>query len=117
MDKLTKDNCLIISKTVVESPTFKELVFLNRINCLDKLNCSHLLTALTWGSPTNPAVLLCHGKLDACSGFRPLVSLLPDCFYYVSVDLPGNGRSTHLPKGLRYVAKLTALIKPFFVLI
>ncbi|KOB73096.1 putative kraken, partial [Operophtera brumata] len=39
---------------------------------------------LTWGSPSNPPVLLCHGKLDTCSGFRPLVSLLPACFYYWS---------------------------------
>ncbi|XP_037299403.1 serine hydrolase-like protein isoform X2 [Manduca sexta] len=60
------------------------------------------IAGLTWGSPSNPPVLLCHGKLDASSGFRPLVSLLPECFYYVAIDLPGNGRSDHFPRGVRY---------------
>lgn len=60
------------------------------------------IRGLTWGNPSNPPVLLCHGKLDASSGFRPLVSLLPDSFYYVAIDLPGNGRSDHLPPGVRY---------------
>ncbi|XP_026758428.1 serine hydrolase-like protein [Galleria mellonella] len=60
------------------------------------------IKALTWGNPSNPPVLLCHGRLDACTSFRPLAALLPDTFFYVTVDLPGNGRSDHLPKGARY---------------
>ncbi|XP_035454409.2 serine hydrolase-like protein [Spodoptera frugiperda] len=60
------------------------------------------IAALAWGDPSNPPVILCHGKLDASSGFRPLVSRLPTCFFYLSIDLPGNGKSDHLPKGVRY---------------
>ncbi|XP_075989229.1 serine hydrolase-like protein isoform X2 [Anticarsia gemmatalis] len=60
------------------------------------------IAGLSWGDPGNPPVILCHGKLDASSGFRPLVSRLPSCFFYVSIDLPGNGRSDHMPKGVRY---------------
>ncbi|CAH0698563.1 unnamed protein product [Spodoptera exigua] len=60
------------------------------------------IAALAWGDPSNPPVILCHGKLDASSGFRPLVSRLPTCFFYLSIDLPGNGKSDHLPKGIRY---------------
>lgn len=76
------------------------------------------IKALSWGSPSDPPVLLCHGKLDACSGFRPLVSLLPDTFYYVAIDLPGNGKSDHLPRGVRYtvidlVAAVTYTVKHF----
>ncbi|XP_059054683.1 serine hydrolase-like protein 2 [Achroia grisella] len=62
------------------------------------------IRALSWGNPSNPPVLLCHGRLDACTSFRPLAKLLPDTLFYVSVDLPGNGRSDHLPKGARYTA-------------
>ncbi|XP_028160596.1 serine hydrolase-like protein 2 isoform X2 [Ostrinia furnacalis] len=60
------------------------------------------MAGVTWGSPSQPPVLVVHGKLDVCTGFRPLVKLLPPSFYYVAVDLPGNGRSDHLPRGVRY---------------
>ncbi|CAH1642103.1 unnamed protein product [Spodoptera littoralis] len=60
------------------------------------------IAALAWGDPSNPPVIMCHGKLDVSSGFRPLVSRLPTCFFYLSIDLPGNGKSDHLPKGVRY---------------
>uniref|UniRef100_A0A2A4JG93 AB hydrolase-1 domain-containing protein n=1 Tax=Heliothis virescens TaxID=7102 RepID=A0A2A4JG93_HELVI len=60
------------------------------------------IAALSWGDPSNPPVMMCHGKMDAGSGFRPLVSRLPTSFFYLSIDLPGNGRSDHLPKGVRY---------------
>ncbi|KAJ8703751.1 hypothetical protein PYW07_013045 [Mythimna separata] len=60
------------------------------------------ITGLAWGDPANPPVILCHGKMDASSSFRPLVSRLPTDFYYLSIDLPGNGKSDHLPKGVRY---------------
>ncbi|XP_059054687.1 serine hydrolase-like protein 2, partial [Achroia grisella] len=60
------------------------------------------IRALSWGNPSNPPVLLCHGRMDACTSFRPLANLLPDSLFYVSVDLPGNGLSDHLPKGVQY---------------
>lgn len=40
--------------------------------------------------------------MDTSSGFRPLVSLLPPSFFYVSVDLPGNGHSDHFPPEGRF---------------
>lgn len=55
---------------------------------------------LTWGSPSNQPVLLCHGKQDVASSYRPLLKHLPENFFYVSIDLPGNGHSDCLPKGV-----------------
>ncbi|CAK1556052.1 unnamed protein product [Leptosia nina] len=60
------------------------------------------IAALTWGNSSNPPVLLCPGKMVPCSSFRPLVHLLPNCFFYVAMDLPGNGLSDHLPPGVRF---------------
>ncbi|KAL0803324.1 hypothetical protein ABMA28_017203 [Loxostege sticticalis] len=60
------------------------------------------IRGVTWGNPSHPPVLVVHGKLDVCTGFRPLIKLLPTSFYYVAIDLPGNGRSDHLPRGVRY---------------
>ncbi|RVE40944.1 hypothetical protein evm_014406 [Chilo suppressalis] len=57
------------------------------------------IPALCWGDPSHSPVLLCHGRLDSCSSFRPLVQRLPRAHFYVSVDLPGNGRSDHYPRG------------------
>ncbi|CAG9789722.1 unnamed protein product [Diatraea saccharalis] len=56
------------------------------------------MSALCWGDPVDPPILLCHGRLDSCSSFRPLVQCLPPKYFYVSVELPGNGRSDHYPK-------------------
>lgn len=55
---------------------------------------------MTWGDERNPPVVFCHGKQDVCSSFRPLIRKLPENFYYVSVELPGNGKSDPLPKGV-----------------
>ncbi|RVE49056.1 hypothetical protein evm_006302 [Chilo suppressalis] len=60
------------------------------------------IAGLTWGDSSLPPVLLVHGKLDVCSSFRSLVALLPRSFYYVAIDLPGNGRSDPLPRGVRF---------------
>ncbi|XP_072941404.1 serine hydrolase-like protein isoform X2 [Epargyreus clarus] len=61
------------------------------------------IAGLTWGDSKNPPVLLCPGRMEPCSAFRPLVQLLPSTFFYVAVDLPGNGWSDHLPKGVKYL--------------
>ncbi|XP_026490696.2 serine hydrolase-like protein [Vanessa tameamea] len=60
------------------------------------------IKGLTWGDSKNPPVLLSPGRLVPCSGFRPLILKLPTNFFYVSIDLPGNGYSDHLPKGVRF---------------
>ncbi|XP_059044900.1 serine hydrolase-like protein 2 [Achroia grisella] len=58
------------------------------------------LCVVAWGDCTNPPVLMVHGKLDTAATFRPLVSLLPDKFYYIAIELPGNGRSDRYPPGM-----------------
>ncbi|XP_052754903.1 serine hydrolase-like protein [Galleria mellonella] len=58
------------------------------------------LCVVAWGDCTQPPVLLVHGMLDSAATFRPLVSLLPDKFYYVAIELPGNGKSDRLPPGM-----------------
>ncbi|CAH2062366.1 unnamed protein product, partial [Iphiclides podalirius] len=60
------------------------------------------LAALTWGDPSRPPVLLCPGRLQPCTVFKPLIFMLPDSFFYVALDLPGNGLSDPLPPGVRY---------------
>ncbi|XP_050676505.1 serine hydrolase-like protein isoform X3 [Leptidea sinapis] len=60
------------------------------------------IMGLAWGDPKNPPVLLCPGRITPCSSYRPLVSKLPKCFYYVAIDIPGNGLSDHLPPGVKY---------------
>lgn len=46
--------------------------------------------------------MLClHGKQDNCGTFDRLVPLLRRGFYYVCLDLPGHGRSSHFPPGFR----------------
>ncbi|XP_047518886.1 serine hydrolase-like protein 2 isoform X2 [Pieris napi] len=60
------------------------------------------IAAITWGNSSNPPVLLCPGRMVPCSSFRPLIKRMPDCFFYVALDLPGSGWSDHLPPGIRY---------------
>lgn len=38
-----------------------------------------------------------HGIQDNCNTFTTLLPRLPDGYYYVCIDLPGHGRSTHFP--------------------
>ncbi|KAL0808465.1 hypothetical protein ABMA28_012920 [Loxostege sticticalis] len=54
----------------------------------------------TWGSPSDQPVMMLHGRQDSLATFVPLVKLLPKNYYYVGVDLPGNGRSDAFPKGI-----------------
>lgn len=42
-----------------------------------------------------------HGLQDNASSFDNLIPLLPQHgFYYICVDLPGHGKSSHFPEGL-----------------
>ncbi|KAL4714785.1 hypothetical protein ACJJTC_002644 [Scirpophaga incertulas] len=58
------------------------------------------ICVVAWGECSDPPVLLCHGSVDTAVCFRPLVKLLPKNFYYVSIELPGNGKSDHYPAGM-----------------
>ncbi|CAH1174182.1 unnamed protein product [Phaedon cochleariae] len=53
-----------------------------------------------WGDSNDPHVLVVHGRLDNAGGFDNLMHLLPNCFYYVCMDLPGHGKSSHFPAHL-----------------
>lgn len=59
------------------------------------------IRGLRWGEPGMPRVLALHGWLDNAASFVPLAPLLPG-LDLVAPDLPGHGRSTHLPPGTDY---------------
>ncbi|CAG9832222.1 unnamed protein product [Diabrotica balteata] len=50
-----------------------------------------------WGSPDDPHVLLLHGTFDNAGAFDNLMPCLPNIFYYICIDLPGHGKSSHFP--------------------
>uniref|UniRef100_A0A8D8YV86 Serine hydrolase-like protein n=1 Tax=Cacopsylla melanoneura TaxID=428564 RepID=A0A8D8YV86_9HEMI len=53
----------------------------------------------TWGKGSNPPVLCLHGILDNCNTFDRLIPLLPTCFFYICIDFPSHGLSSHIPPG------------------
>ncbi|KAJ8922893.1 hypothetical protein NQ315_007929 [Exocentrus adspersus] len=54
----------------------------------------------TWGDEKDEAVLVAHGRLDNAGAFDRLIPLLPASFYYICIDLPGHGKSSHFPPHL-----------------
>ncbi|XP_078609940.1 serine hydrolase-like protein [Branchiostoma floridae x Branchiostoma japonicum] len=60
------------------------------------------IAAKAWGDPLGRPVLGLHGYLDNANTFDTLAPLLPKDLYFVSVDLTGHGRSSHLPPGISY---------------
>ena len=56
---------------------------------------------LRQGGPAQPRVLALHGWLDNAASFLPLAAHLPGV-ELVAIDLPGHGRSAHLPPGSDY---------------
>ncbi|XP_076808802.1 serine hydrolase-like protein [Clavelina lepadiformis] len=54
------------------------------------------------GDSTNPPVLCIHGWLDNCNTFDNLIPMLPKDNFFVFIDLPGHGLSSHLPPGMFY---------------
>lgn len=57
--------------------------------------------ALHWGQSGQVPVLALHGWLDNAASFVPLAAHLPG-IELVAIDLPGHGRSAHLPTGVHY---------------
>lgn len=59
------------------------------------------ITGLRTGVEGAPKVLALHGWLDNAASFLPLAAQLPG-IDLVTPDLPGHGRSAHLPAGAAY---------------
>lgn len=59
------------------------------------------VTGLRSGAPGAAKVLALHGWLDNAASFLPLAAQLPQ-LDLVMLDLPGHGRSAHLPPGADY---------------
>jgi pimeloyl-ACP methyl ester carboxylesterase len=57
------------------------------------------LAALQWGDADAPPLLALHGWLDNAAGFTRLAPLLAAHRRVLALDLPGHGRSAHLPQG------------------
>ncbi|XP_046416905.1 serine hydrolase-like protein [Neodiprion fabricii] len=58
------------------------------------------IAAKAWGSPNGKPVLMVHGLLDNAGSFDRLIPFLPFDYYFVCIDLPGHGLSSHFPAGL-----------------
>lgn len=76
------------------------------------------IAAKCWNSRDSKPVIVVHGMCDNAGSFDRLIPLLSKEFYYVAVDLPGHGFSSHFPEGLpldfwNYVHQLQRVIRHF----
>lgn len=55
-----------------------------------------------YGNRNERPILAIHGWLDNLGTFDRLIPLLPDYLGVLCIDLPGHGRSSHLPPGMYY---------------
>lgn len=53
-----------------------------------------------WGHPEDTPVLAVHGLGDNAGTFDRLMPYLPTSFYYICIDLPSHGKSSHYPPHL-----------------
>ncbi|KAF5303541.1 hypothetical protein FQR65_LT08142 [Abscondita terminalis] len=51
-----------------------------------------------WGDERNKAIVMVHGLNDNAGSFDRIIPHLSKHYYYVCVDLPGHGKSSHFPK-------------------
>ena len=56
----------------------------------------------TWGHPKNPPIIALHGWLDNANSFEQIAEYLQEHYYFIAIDLPGHGLSSHLPPGVHY---------------
>jgi pimeloyl-ACP methyl ester carboxylesterase len=62
-----------------------------------RLSGGTMLSYVTAGDPSNPAVLLLHGVPNSASNFRDVIPGLARAAYVIAPDLPGFGQSDVLP--------------------
>ncbi|XP_014273477.1 probable serine hydrolase isoform X2 [Halyomorpha halys] len=55
-----------------------------------------------WGKKSIQPVLAVHGWQDNAGSWDPIAELMPDDYSLFAIDLPGNGRSSHLPPFQNY---------------
>ena len=75
----------------------------------DGMEAREVAFPVAWGAlaglrierPGRPRVIALHGWLDNAASFLPLLPFLPE-LDLVLLDLPGHGRSAHLPAGAEY---------------
>ncbi|BCA94148.1 lipase [Legionella antarctica] len=68
-----------------------------------ELNISGLSIACkVWGHPENPPIIALHGWLDNANSFAPLAPFLENNYYFIAVDWPGHGHSSHIPQSSNY---------------
>jgi pimeloyl-ACP methyl ester carboxylesterase len=68
-----------------------------------ELNISGLSIACKiWGDSANPPIVALHGWLDNANSFDPIAAYLHNDYYFIAIDLPGHGHSSHLPDYSNY---------------
>ncbi|CAH1390644.1 unnamed protein product [Nezara viridula] len=55
-----------------------------------------------WGKKSIQPVIAVHGWQDNAGSWDPLAEIMPDDYSILAIDLPGNGRSSHLPHFQNY---------------
>jgi len=55
------------------------------------------LGAIAWGDRSLPPLLALHGWLDNAATHTAIAPLLSEHFHVVAIDMPGHGRSAHVP--------------------
>lgn len=58
------------------------------------------IAGVAWGSPEHQRMFIVHGTMDNCDSFTRLIQQLPGDYYFVAIDLPGHGKSSHYPQAL-----------------
>lgn len=60
------------------------------------------LAIAEWGSADAPPMLMLHGWLDNAATFSSLMPVLSRHYRCIALDLPGHGKSDHLPGTVNY---------------
>ena len=60
------------------------------------------LAVAEWGQSDAPPLLMLHGWLDNAATFSSLMPILSRHFRCIALDLPGHGKSDHLPGTVNY---------------